>query len=83
MATVLSLDHLVLTVKDLGATTKFYEDLLGMRVETFSSAGAPDVTRYALKFGKQKINLHISGKEFEPKAEVHHEDPTASRRALT
>jgi hypothetical protein len=25
--------------------------------------------RHALKFGSQKINLHLSGKEFEPKAE--------------
>lgn len=24
--------------------------------------------RHALKFGNQKINLHLSGKEFEPKA---------------
>jgi hypothetical protein len=25
-------------------------------------------SRHALKFGNQKINLHLSGKEFEPKA---------------
>jgi hypothetical protein len=25
-------------------------------------------SRHALKFGTQKINLHLSGKEFEPKA---------------
>lgn len=65
-----SLDHLVLTVKDLDATIKFYEGVMGMTTETFSAAGSPDTKRYALKFGSQKINLHVRGKEFEPKAQV-------------
>lgn len=66
IATAASLDHLVLTVKDLDASVKFYEKYLGMKHTAFSSGG---VERHALTFGAQKINLHISGKEFEPKAQ--------------
>jgi catechol 2,3-dioxygenase-like lactoylglutathione lyase family enzyme len=65
-----SLDHLVLTVQDLDATINFYETVLGMQPESFSSASSPEVKRWALKFGTQKINLHIRGKEFEPKAQT-------------
>jgi catechol 2,3-dioxygenase-like lactoylglutathione lyase family enzyme len=56
------LDHLVLTVADLDCTIAFYRDVLGMRVETFGAG------REALVFGRQKINLHQAGHEFEPKA---------------
>lgn len=56
------LDHLVLTVKDIAATTSFYAQILGMEVVTFGQG------RVALCFGSQKINLHQSGQEFEPKA---------------
>ena len=62
MARVTSLDHLVLTVRDIGATCAFYERFLGMRAETFGDG------RTALHFGEQKINLHQAGAEFEPKA---------------
>jgi catechol 2,3-dioxygenase-like lactoylglutathione lyase family enzyme len=55
------LDHLVLTVADLDATTAFYTSALGMEAVTFGN-------RKALRFGEQKINLHQAGKEFEPKA---------------
>jgi catechol 2,3-dioxygenase-like lactoylglutathione lyase family enzyme len=49
------LDHIVLTVADIEATTKFYEGALGFTREFFRGPdGAP---RYALKFGRQKINL--------------------------
>jgi len=49
------LDHIVLTVADIEATTRFYERALGLQREFFRSPdGAP---RYALKFGQQKINL--------------------------
>jgi len=65
IAKVRSIDHIVLTVKDLDATIKFYEHVLGMQHTSFTSNG---VERHALKFGDQKINLHLSGKEFEPKA---------------
>jgi catechol 2,3-dioxygenase-like lactoylglutathione lyase family enzyme len=57
-----SLDHLVLTVRDLDATVRFYVEGLGMRLETF------DEGRKALHFGSQKINLHVAGREFEPKS---------------
>lgn len=56
------LDHLVLTVQDIQATCEFYSKLLGMEIVTFGD------DRKALRFGKQKLNLHQVGKEFEPKA---------------
>ena len=56
------LDHLVLTVKDIDATCRFYADHLWMEVITFGN------NRKALRFGDQKINLHQLGDEFEPKA---------------
>jgi catechol 2,3-dioxygenase-like lactoylglutathione lyase family enzyme len=58
-----SLDHLVLTVKDIDATASFYARALGMEIVTFGTG------RKALAFGAQKINLHQHGKEFEPKAQ--------------
>ena len=58
-----SLDHLVLTVKDLQTTASFYSRVLGMDVITFAGG------RKALSFGAQKINLHQYGNEFEPKAQ--------------
>jgi len=61
---IAGLDHLVLTVNDLEKTKAFYCDILGMRFETFGAG------RQALHFGAQKINLHIRGHEFEPKAQV-------------
>jgi len=67
-ATIQSLDHLVLTVKSIPDTTKWYTTNLGMRSESFISDASPEVTRHSLIFGSQKINLHESGKEFEPKA---------------
>jgi catechol 2,3-dioxygenase-like lactoylglutathione lyase family enzyme len=57
-----ALDHLVLTVKNLEATCDFYSHVLGMQVVQFAN------NRKALRFGSQKINLHVAGKEFEPKA---------------
>lgn len=62
---VASLDHLVLTVADIGATVSFYTGVLGMRAETFRPADG--TTRTALVFGAQKINLHLAGAEFEPR----------------
>lgn len=62
-----SLDHLVLTVRDIDATVAFYERALGMAGIRFKAADG--VTRVALAFGQQKINLHQAGREFEPKAE--------------
>lgn len=56
------IDHIVLTVADIAATCEFYSRALNMQVLTFGAG------RIALSFGQQKINLHQSGKEFEPKA---------------
>ncbi|MBM9614489.1 VOC family protein [Desulfobulbus rhabdoformis] len=47
-----SLDHFVLTVKNIEKTIKFYESILGMDVIRFAD------NRVALKFGAKKINLH-------------------------
>jgi len=58
------LDHLVLTAVDADATVDFYTRILGMQLETFGAG------RMAFRFGNQKINLHVRGKEFEPKAHV-------------
>lgn len=55
------LDHLVLTVSDISASTDFYTKALGMEAVTFGE-------RKALKFGRQKINLHRRGHEFDRKA---------------
>lgn len=57
------LDHLVLTTACEEASTYFYVSILGMRLETFGGG------RKAFMFGNQKINLHVQGKEFEPKAQ--------------
>ncbi|GAA84760.1 hypothetical protein AKAW_02874 [Aspergillus luchuensis IFO 4308] len=64
-----SLDHLVLTVRSIPVSVAFYTSHLGMKHEVFSSPSSPDIQRHALLFGSQKINLHESGKEFEPKAQ--------------
>lgn len=61
---IASLDHLVLTVASIEATCAFYTAVMGMTVETFAEG------RNALHFGDQKINLHLAGHEFEPKADT-------------
>lgn len=65
-----SLDHVVLTVKSIEATVKFYTERLGMKHEVFKSPKDTSVERHSLKFGHQKINLHLAGHEFEPKAKT-------------
>ena len=63
------LDHLVLTTAREAACVDFYTRVLGMQLETFVG-GTPPVERRAFKFGQQKINLHVQGAEFEPKAHL-------------
>lgn len=63
------LDHLVLTTARETECIDFYTRVLGMQLESFIG-GTPPVERKAFKFGNQKINLHIKGKEFEPKADL-------------
>jgi catechol 2,3-dioxygenase-like lactoylglutathione lyase family enzyme len=63
------LDHLVLTTAQESECVDFYTRVMGMKLESFIG-GTPPVERKAFKFGNQKINLHIKGKEFEPKADI-------------
>jgi catechol 2,3-dioxygenase-like lactoylglutathione lyase family enzyme len=63
------LDHLVLTTSNPQSCIDFYTRVLGMQLESFVG-GTPPVTRQAFKFGNQKINLHVKGAEFEPKAHL-------------
>ena len=63
------LDHLVLTTAKEAECIDFYTRVLGMQLELFTG-GIPPVERKAFKFGYQKINLHVKGKEFEPKAKI-------------
>jgi catechol 2,3-dioxygenase-like lactoylglutathione lyase family enzyme len=58
------LDHFVLTTAQPDAVIRFYTGVLGMTAETFGNG------RLALKFGRQKINIHVKGREYEPKADA-------------
>ena len=57
-----SLDHLVLTVRDVDASIAFYVDVLGMDAVSFGAG------RRALAFGRQKINLHPAAAPLKPHA---------------
>ena len=63
------LDHLVLTTANETACVDFYTRIMGMSLESFVG-GMPPVARKAFKYGNQKINLHVKGKEFDPKAHL-------------
>ena len=54
-----SIDHIVITCRDLAASIDFYTRALGMRLETFGEPPKPQ--RKALRFGDQKFNLHQAG----------------------
>ncbi|MFZ2856880.1 VOC family protein [Acidovorax sp.] len=56
------LDHLVLTTAHEADCVHFYCTVLGMALQTFGEG------RKAFVCNGQKINLHIQGREFEPKA---------------
>ena len=56
------IDHVVLTVFDIPRTLDFYSRVLGMKEVTFAGG------RKGLEFGRNKLNLHQAGHEFEPKA---------------
>jgi catechol 2,3-dioxygenase-like lactoylglutathione lyase family enzyme len=64
---VIQLDHLVLTVKDIGRTVSFYTEVLGMQARTFGNG------RTALHFGSQKLNLHPADRVLDPN--VKHATP--------
>jgi catechol 2,3-dioxygenase-like lactoylglutathione lyase family enzyme len=56
------IDHIVITAFDVERTIDFYSRVMGMEPITFAGG------RRGLAFGRQKINLHQSGREYEPKA---------------
>ena len=56
------IDHVVLTALDVERTLDFYTRVMGMEAITFAGG------RRGLAFGRQKINLHQAGREYEPKA---------------
>ena len=60
-----ALDHLVMTVSDIGATLRFYEGALQVPVVRFGDGDS----RVALQIGEQKINLHEAGHEIAPHAD--------------
>jgi catechol 2,3-dioxygenase-like lactoylglutathione lyase family enzyme len=55
-------DHLVLTVKDIEASCRFYTTVLTMEEVSFGQG------RKAVAFGNQKINFHQHGQELELRA---------------
>ncbi len=59
---VVRLDHLVLTVRGIDRTVAFYSKVMGMRRQDFGDG------RVALRFGDQKINLHLLESTIAPKA---------------
>jgi catechol 2,3-dioxygenase-like lactoylglutathione lyase family enzyme len=56
------IDHIVITAHDVDRTIDFYTRVMGMEAITFAQG------RRGLAFGRQKINLHQSGREYDPKA---------------
>lgn len=52
-----SIDHIVLTVRDIEAAVAFYSRVLGVEAVTFAGG------RRALQVGDQKINLQTLGQE--------------------
>ena len=47
-----SIDHIVLTTRDLDKCVEFYTKVLGMSLETYGQG------RIAFRFGDQKLNVH-------------------------
>lgn len=56
-----SIDHIVIPVSDIDKSLHFYTEILGMEVDTSNQ-------RFAVKFGNQKINLHVGKAQFLPAA---------------
>lgn len=61
---IASIDHLVLTVRDMARTVEFYQRVLGMEHVLFEGHFN------ALHFGSQKINLHPFRAEYLPHADI-------------
>ena len=62
-----SIDHIVITTRDLDKCVAFYSKALGMKLETYGEG------RIALKFGEQKLNVHPRG--FEASIVARHPTP--------
>lgn len=62
------IDHIVLTVTDIEATTRFYERAFGFEREFFR--GPEGQPRHAIRFGQYKINLQDRDTETPTKARV-------------
>lgn len=60
--TIVQIDHVVLTVKDIPRSVAFYQRVLGLQHVLFEGH------YHALHFGSQKINLHPAGNEYQPHA---------------
>ncbi|ORX48279.1 biphenyl-2,3-diol 1,2-dioxygenase, variant, partial [Hesseltinella vesiculosa] len=56
--TLKGFDHVVINVANIPRSCSWYEKMLGMKVQRFVSPTSPGQTRFGLKFGDQKINLH-------------------------
>ena len=61
---IASIDHLVLTVRNIPRTIEFYSRVLGMEHVVFEG------NFNALHFGSQKINLHPFRAEYLPHADI-------------
>lgn len=57
-----SIDHIVLTTRDLDKCLAFYTKVLGMQLENYGAG------RIALRFGAHKFNVHPPGFEASIKA---------------
>ena len=60
----------MLTTTDAPRAIDFYTRVLGMQIERFGVSPALPEGRIAFRFGAQKINLHVKGAEFDPKAHL-------------
>jgi catechol 2,3-dioxygenase-like lactoylglutathione lyase family enzyme len=61
---IAAIDHVVLTTRDEAQCLAFYVGVLGMQLERYGD------NRIALRFGKQKINVHQPAVMAELKAQV-------------
>lgn len=57
------IDHLVLYVEDVEATTEFYSRAVGAKPKTLANGAR------TLQIGDVRINLHPAGDEYDPHAE--------------
>ena len=64
-----SIDHIVLTIKDLNKTINFYCTILGMKLEEFKLENSSEI-RKCLKFGNQKINKNEFDNLIKPGAKI-------------